>query len=105
MCASTPCCGRSTHRAPASLPAARLVLAERRGDYVALLYRTEDPDMSGACLVRIPKGSTDVDSVDDGVGGSTGPALKAPARGFTQGAIFGSHGASITDGAVGDAVT
>jgi hypothetical protein len=84
---------------------AKLVLAERRGEYVALLYRTEDPDMSGACLVHIPKGSTDVDNVEDGVGGSTGPALKAPARGYTQGAVFGSLGASITDGAVGEAVT
>jgi hypothetical protein len=87
---------------------AKLVLAERRGDYVALLYRTEDPDMSGACLVRNPKGSTDVENVDLGVGGSTGPALKAPRRGYTQGAISefgGTPGASITDGAVGDAVT
>jgi hypothetical protein len=87
-----------------NLDRAKLVLAERRGDYVALLYRTENPDISGACLVHNPKGSSDVDNVDDGVGGSTGPALKAPARGYTQGAIFGSHGASITDGAVGDAV-
>jgi hypothetical protein len=87
---------------------AKLVLAERRGDHVALLYRTEDPDMSGACLVHNPKGSTDVGDVDSGAGGSSGPALKAPARGFTQGAISqfgGAPGASITDGAVGDAVT
>jgi hypothetical protein len=86
---------------------AKLVLAERRGDYIALLYRTENPDMSGACLVHNPKGSADVDNVDMGVGvgGSSGPALKAPARGYTQGGIFGSQGASITDGAVGDAVT
>ena len=88
-----------------NLDRAKLVLAERRGDYVTLLYRTENPDTSGACLVRNPKGSTNVDNVDDGVGGSTGPALKAPARSYTQGAIFGSQGASITDGAVGDAVT
>lgn len=40
-----------------------------------------------------------------GVGGSSGPALKAPATGFTQGAISEFHGASITDGAVGTAVT
>jgi hypothetical protein len=56
-------------------------------------------------LVHNPKGSTDVDNVDMGVGGSTGPALKAPATGYTQGAIFGSPGASITDGAVGAGVT
>jgi hypothetical protein len=87
---------------------ARLVLAERRGDYVALLYRTEDPDISGTCLVRNPKGSSHVENVDMAVGGSTGPALRAPARGYTQGAISqfgGTPGASITDGAVGDAVT
>ncbi|MCW3014784.1 MAG: hypothetical protein JWO02_1876 [Solirubrobacterales bacterium] len=88
-----------------NLDRAKLVLAERRGDHVALLYRTENPDISGACLVRNPKGSTDVDNVDDGVGGGSGPALKAPARSYTQGAIFGTPGASITDGAVGDAVT
>jgi hypothetical protein len=83
-------------------------LAERRGDYVALLYRTDNPDISGACLVRNPKGSTDVDNVQTGVGGSSGPALKAPARGYTQGAISqfgGTQGASITNGAVGDEVT
>jgi hypothetical protein len=87
---------------------AKLVLAERRGDYVAVLYRTEDPDLSGACLVRNPKGSTEVDNVDLGVGGGTGPALRAPARGYTQGAISqfgGTQRVSITDGAVGDAVT
>lgn len=84
---------------------AELVLAERRGDRVVLLYRTDDPDMSGSCFARNPEGSTYVDDVDAGVGGSTGPALKAPARGFTQGAVAGSDGASITDGAVGEHVT
>ncbi len=86
---------------------ARLVLSERRGDHVALLYRTEDPDLSAACLVRNPQGSTDVDRVHFGVGGSTGPVLQAPATGFTQGAVSEyDHGASsITDGAVGEAVT
>jgi hypothetical protein len=86
---------------------AKLVLAERRGDYLALLYRTDNPDMSGACLVHNRQGSTDFGDVDMGVGvgGSSGPALKAPARSYTQGGVFVSHGASITDGAVGDAVT
>lgn len=87
------------------IDSAELVLAERRGEHVALLYRTENPDMSGSCLVRNPQGSTDVDDVDSGVGGSTGPALKAPTRGYTQGAIAQFNEASITDGAVGDAVT
>lgn len=83
-----------------------LVLAERRGDHVALLYRTEDPDLSATCLVRNPQGSTDVETVDFGVGGSTGPALRAPLTGFTQGAIsqYDDGASSITDGAVGEAV-
>jgi hypothetical protein len=87
---------------------AKLVLAERRGEYVALLYRTDDPDMSGACLVHNPQGSTDVNDVGIGVGGSSGPAQRAPARGFTQGGVSQlgrAQRASITDGAVGDAVT
>jgi hypothetical protein len=106
--AAASACRDKLHGSSINPDRAKLVLAERRGDYVALLYRTEDPDMSGACLARNPKGSTDVDDVDMGVGGSTGHALKAPARGYTQGAISefgGTPGASITDGAVGDAVT
>jgi hypothetical protein len=84
---------------------ARLVLAERRGEIVAVLYRTEDPDLSGSCLVHQPLASPDADVLDDAVGGNSGPALKAPARGFTQGAISSSNEASITDGAVGEGVT
>jgi len=84
---------------------ARLALAERRGDHVALLYRTDDPDNSTACLLRNPQGSTDVDNLEIGAGGSSGPALAAPARGYTQGMIGEFDGASITDGAVGHQVT
>lgn len=40
-----------------------------------------------------------------GIGGSTGPALKAPATRYTQGAVSQFHGASITDGAAGETVT
>lgn len=84
---------------------AAVVLAERRGDHVALLYRTEDPDRSAACLVRNVPGSSEVEDVQVGAGGSDGPAPHAPARGFTQGAIFESQGASVTDGAAGSQVT
>lgn len=86
---------------------AKVALAERRGDLVALVYRTEDPDITAACLVNNPSGTTDVDGVRFGVGGSSGPALKPPRDGFTQGAVFEhDRGAgSITDGAVGPAVT
>jgi hypothetical protein len=107
LAAAASACRHRLHGSSINADKAKLVLAERRGDHVALLYRTDDPDMSGACLVHNPKGSTDVDNVEMGVGGSTGPAQKAPARGYTQGTIaqFGeTQVASITDGAVGDAV-
>jgi len=88
---------------------AELALAERRGDHVVVLYHTDDPDMSAHCLVRNPPGSADADVVNSGAGGSSGPALKAPPRSFTQGPIsgplIGYEGVSITDGAVGEEVT
>ena len=83
------------------LARARLVLSERRGDHVALLFRTDDPDVSGFCLARNRPGSTDVSDVDTAVGGSSGPAMSAPARGFTEGAVADFGAASITDGAAG----
>ena len=89
---------------------AKLVLAERRGDHVALLYRTENPDTSASCLVRNLEGSNRVSNVETGAGGSSGPAEKAPPKGFTEGAIGESPVGrnqifSITDGAIGDEVT
>lgn len=86
------------------LGAARLALAERRGEHVVLLYRTEDPDTSGSCLVGHLEGSRRVDGVSAGAGGSSGPAQLAPPTGFTQGAVAQYQGASITDGAVGEQV-
>jgi hypothetical protein len=92
---------------PLDADAATLALAERRGDYVALLYRWDNPDVSIPCLARNPAGSTDVDDLHMAAGGSDGPALKAPAGGFTEGAISefgGTAKGSITDGAVGAGV-
>jgi len=85
---------------------AQLQLAERRGDVVALLYWTQDPDMAGDCLIRNIPGSDDVEVITSGIAGSSGPALQAPARGYTQGAISqtkvsGAGFVSITSGAVG----
>jgi hypothetical protein len=96
-----PACRERLRGGPLDLERARLVLAERRGEYVALLYRTDDPDMSGSCLAHNLQGTDDVDDVDAGIGGGSGPALPAPARGFTQGAIADYRDASITDGAAG----
>jgi hypothetical protein len=80
---------------------ARLALAERRGEYAVLLYRTENPDMSGACLAYNPPGSDDVDDLQAAVGGGSGPALAVSGQQFTQGAIADFGDASVTDGAVG----
>ncbi|WP_328468085.1 hypothetical protein OHA21_50810 [Actinoplanes sp. NBC_00393] len=84
---------------------AELVLAERRGEYVAMLYRTDDPDVSGSCLAHNVPGDDDVDDVNWGVGGSSGPSETAPAGHYMQGAIADFKDASITDGAVGPDVS
>jgi hypothetical protein len=100
-----PACREQLGGGSLDLARAQLVLAERRGEFVALLYRTANPDVSGSCLARLPRGGTDVDDVRSGIGGSSGPALTPSPRGFTQGAIAQYAGASITDGAVGSDVT
>ncbi|MGZ4580554.1 MAG: hypothetical protein ACXVXG_07945 [Nocardioidaceae bacterium] len=87
---------------------ARLVLAERRGDFVTLLYHSDDPDLSASCVARNPQGTTDVTDINTGIGGSDGPAPTASPRSYTQGALsqFASpQTASVTDGAVGQDVT
>ncbi|MDI6104693.1 hypothetical protein QLQ12_39490 [Actinoplanes sp. NEAU-A12] len=83
---------------------ARLVLAERRGEYAMLLYRTENPDMSGSCLAHNIAGDDDVDDVSSGAAGGSGPAQTVAGREFTQGAILDFDDASVTDGAVGPEV-
>ncbi|MBU2665102.1 hypothetical protein KOI35_16490 [Actinoplanes bogorensis] len=84
---------------------ARLVLAERRGEYVALLYRTENPDMAGFCLAHNVPGTNDVDEVKSGSAGGSGPAETTPAGRFTEGALASFPAASITNGAAGVGVT
>ena len=80
---------------------AKLVLSERRGEVVALLYRTDDPDMAGSCLLHNPPGTDEVEDLNWGVAGGTGPASTAPPRSFTQGAMATSREVTVTDGAVG----
>ncbi|MFI6824125.1 hypothetical protein ACIBJE_24765 [Micromonospora sp. NPDC050187] len=96
-----PACRDRLRGGHLDLERARLVLAERRGEYVVLLYRTDDPDMSGSCLAHNRQGTEDVDDVTFGIGGGSGPARPAPARGFTQGTVSDFRDASITDGAAG----
>lgn len=89
---------------PNTIPVA---LAERRGDFVTVLFHQDSPDLSVSCLARNHAGSTQVDDVQTGLGGSDGPAWTPPAGRITQGAISeygGKQPAAITDGAVGPGV-
>jgi hypothetical protein len=89
---------------PDAIPVA---LAERRGDFVAVLFHQDNPDLSASCVARNPAGSTQVDDIKTGIGGSSGPAWTPPAGRITQGAISeygGKQPASFTDGAVGTGV-
>ncbi|HYY12738.1 MAG TPA: hypothetical protein VE781_17505 [Kineosporiaceae bacterium] len=83
---------------------ARLALGERRGLFVALLYRTDDPDVSGTCLYRNRPGSREIEDLGTAIGGSSGPSWRPAPRRFSQGAISDFGGASVTDGAVGAGV-
>lgn len=86
------------------LDRARLALAERRGEFVALLYRTEDPDMAGSCIVHNRPGTDELDAVSAGVGGGGGPALRPQPRAYTQGAFHQTRDVTVTDGGVGSEV-
>lgn len=103
----TPACRDAMHDDPIDFGRAKAVLAERRGQYVTVLYRTDNPDVSGACLVRNPAGTDSVDFAGSAVGGSSGPAPTAPPQGLVRGSIaqFGEGTVgSIADGVVGNQV-
>lgn len=90
-----------------------LVIAERRGQWLALLYTGADSTVA-TCLARLPLGSDDVGDVDLARAGGQG-AVPVGAQ-FTQGPIFENlgHGGlfgtgdrptiSLTLGDVGDEV-
>jgi len=81
-----------------------VILAERRGDYVAILFRQDNPDTSASCVAGNRPGSIHVDHVDTGVGSSPGPATSPPPGQIIQSSIsqFGGHNpASFADGAIG----
>ncbi|MEV6306363.1 hypothetical protein AB0M02_43615 [Actinoplanes sp. NPDC051861] len=100
-----PVCKKDLGRGPFDLSRARIVLAERRGEYAVLLYVNDNPDISGACLAHNLPGSDDVDDVNWGAGGSSGPMVRPPAREYTEGALADFGDASITNGTVGADVT
>lgn len=98
----TPVCHKELGRSGTlDVERAQLVLSERRGEVVALLYRTDDPDMAGDCLMRHVPGTDDADNLSWGVFGSSGPVRVPPARGIIPGGGSTSREVTITDGAVG----
>lgn len=89
---------------PAAIP---VVLAERRGDYVAVLLGTADRRTSAACVATNRSGSTDVPDVGTSVGSTSGPRTPAPPNRIMEDSIaqFGSPGpAAFVVGAVGSNV-
>jgi hypothetical protein len=73
-----------------------------------VLFHTNNPDLSASCVAWNRPGSSRVDHVETGVGGSSGPAWTPAAGRITQGMIAqysGDSPASFTDGAVGRGVT
>ena len=98
----TPVCRKALARSgDLDMARAQLVLSERRGEVVALLYRTDDPNMAGDCLMRHVPGTDDADNLTWGVFGSSGPVRVPPARGIIPGGGSTSREVTITDGAVG----
>jgi hypothetical protein len=88
----------------ATIPVA---IAERRGDFVAVLFQLDNPDYSVSCVATNRPGSSDVDDISWGAGGSDGPARIPPEGRITQGATSqfnGQPGASFTSGSVGAGV-
>jgi hypothetical protein len=84
-----------------------VTLAERRGDFVAVLFHQGKPDISASCVAYNRPGSTRVDDVHTGVGGSSGPAWMPPPGRISQGPIAqyrGAQPAAFTDGALGRGV-
>jgi hypothetical protein len=84
-----------------------VALAERRGNFVALLFHGDNPDLSASCVAWHRRGSSQVDDVSTAIGGSSGPAWTPAAGRITEGPISqlgGDSPASFTDGAVGRGV-
>ena len=94
------------------LDSPELAIAERRGQWIALLYTSADPTVA-TCMARLPIGSDDVGDVDLASAGGQGAV---PVSGqFTQGPVFEYGGGglfgtgdrptiSLTLGDVGDQV-
>jgi hypothetical protein len=88
----------------ATIPVA---IAERRGDFVAVLLQLDNPDYSVSCVATNRPGSSEVDDLSVAAGGSDGPAPIPPAGRITQGGtsqLGDQPPASFTNGSVGAGV-
>ena len=90
----------------ATIPVA---IAERRGDFVAVLFVQDNPDYSVSCVATNRPGSSGVDDLSVAAGGSSGPAPIPPAGRITAGPTsqFGDQpgaSASFTNGSAGAGV-
>ncbi len=88
----------------ATIPVA---IAERRGDFVAVLFLQDNPDVDVSCVAMNRPGSSDVEDISTAAGGGSGPAPIPPAGRITQGGAsqFGLQPpASFTSGSVGAGV-
>ncbi len=90
----------------ATIPVA---IAERRGDFVAVLFLQDNPDADVFCVATNRPGSSDVDGLSAGAGGGSGPVWLPPAGRITQGSTsqFGDQpgaSASSTSGSAGAGV-
>ena len=84
-----------------------VALAERRGDFVAVLFHRDVPDTAASCVATNRPGSNRVSGVATGVGGSSGPAWTPAAGRITEGMISqygGDQPAAFTEGAIGPGV-
>lgn len=86
-----------------------VVLAERRGDLIGLVFWQPNPDTQGSCLVEIPTNSNEVIATTSAVSGSTGDALVPPEGEFSGGALseftVERGKVSMTTGAVGEGIS
>ena len=89
---------------PATIPVA---IAERRGDFVAVLFLQDNPDVAVSCVATNRPGTSSVRDLSTATGGSSGPASIAPAGRIVEGAVsqFGDQPpASFTSGSAGAGV-
>ena len=83
----------------ATIPVA---IAERRGDFVAILFLQDNPDTAVSCVATNRPGTSDVSDISTAAGGSSGPVLIPPAGRIIPGSVSqfgGQPPASFTDGA------